>query len=222
MVFVLRSLRHPAPIVDLGLLRIRTVLRANLAMLLAGLVMFAVPFGTVLFLIGVWGYSAARAGLAVTPGPVIQVAAALFAGRLTNRLGPRSVAVPGAALLAVSTLIFAAGAHAQPRYLAVILPATLASGAGLGLMITSLSSVIVSEIPQERLASGTAISVTARAVGAIVSLSAFALLLAATPGGTRAPAGFHTAWVAMSVIAIVLIGVVWTVRPAARVAEVPA
>ncbi len=209
--FVLRSLRHQAPIIDLGLLRIRAVLRANCAMAVAGLVMFALPFGTVLFLIGVWGYSPARAGLAVTPGPIVQAIAALLAGRLINRLGPRAVAVPGAILLAVSTLIFALGAGIHPRYLAIVLPAMLAGSTGLGFLVTSLSSVIVSQTPPAQLASGTAMSVTARAAGAVVSLSAFALLLASVRGGTHAPAAYHLAWVSMSVVAGVLIAIVCTV-----------
>lgn len=200
-VIVRRTLHHPAPIVDLGLLKIGTVRRANVAMLVAGLVIFAVPLGTVLFLIGVWHYSAARAGLAVTPGPIMQAVAALAAGRVINRFGPRAAALPGAVLLTAGTLIFALGAGSRPEYLAVVLPAISFSSAGLGLCITSLSSVVVSAVSPGQLASGTAMTVTARAIGAVVSLSALALLLAAVRGGTHRPEAYHIAWVAMSVVA---------------------
>src|SRR5581483_4931228 len=54
--FVRHSLRHPDPVVDLGLLRIGAVRGANAVMLLVGLVMFALPAAAVLFLTGVWGY----------------------------------------------------------------------------------------------------------------------------------------------------------------------
>lgn len=209
-VFVWRTLGHPAPIVDLGLLKIGPVRRANVAMVLAGLVMFAVPFGIVLFLIGVWHYSPARAGLAVTPGPIMQAVAALAAGRVINRFGPRAAAVPGAALLTASTLVFALGAGSRPEYLAVLLPAILLSSAGLGFCVTSLSSVVVSAVPPGQVASGTAMTVTARAVGAVVSLSALALLLAAVHGGTHAPSAYHIAWVAMTVIAAGLLAVAAT------------
>ncbi len=215
VVFVRRTLRQPAPIVDLGLLRIPPVRRANVAMLLAGLVMFALPFGTVLFLIGVWHYSAARAGLAVTPGPIAQAVASLGAGPAINRFGPRSVAVGGAALLVGSTLTFALGVGLRPAYLAVMLPAILASSAGFGFLITSLSSVVVSEVPAGQLASGTAMTVTARAIGAVVSLSAFALLLATVVGGTRGTHAYHIAWVAMSVIAVAVV-VVAAIVPGRR------
>ena len=212
VLFVLRTGRVKVPVVDLGLLRIRAVRLVNVAMVLAGLVMFALPFGLVLFLIGVWGYSPARAGLAITPGPVVQAAAALLAARITNRFGARAAAVPGAALLAAGLAVLALGAGALPRYPEVVLPAIVATSTGLGFLITSLSSVIVGAVPAAALASGTALSVTARAIGAIISLSAFALLLAAVPGGTRAASAYHLAWIVMSAIALALVGVTWSAR----------
>jgi EmrB/QacA subfamily drug resistance transporter len=210
-VFVWRTLHHPAPIIQLGLLKIGSVRRANVAMVLTGLIMFTVPFGLVLFLIGVWHYSPARAGLAVTPGPIMQAAAALAAGRVINRFGPRAAAVPGAVLLTASTLIFTLGAGPHPEYLTVVLPSILLGSAGLGLSVTSLSSVVVNAVPAAQLASGTAMTVTARAIGAVVSLSALALLLAAVHGGTHGLGAYHAAWVAMTVVAVGLVAVAATV-----------
>ena len=47
-----------------------------------------------------------------------------------------------------------------------MLPAIVASSLAIGFLMTALSSVIVSQVPAAKLASGTAMSVTARAVGA--------------------------------------------------------
>lgn len=141
----------------------------------------------------------------------MQAVAALAAGRVINRFGPRAAAVPGAALLTASTLVFALGAGSRPEYLAVLLSAILLSSAGLGFCVTSLSSVVVSAVPPGQVASGTAMTVTARAIGAVVSLSALALLLAAVHGGTHAPSAYHIAWVAMTVIAVGLLAVAATV-----------
>ena len=204
--FVLRTLRSKAPVIDLGLLHLRAVRWANVAMVLVGLVMFALPFGMALFLISVWGYSPALAGLAITPGPVVRAGSALAGARLTSRFGAGAVVLPGAVLLTAGLLPLALGASATPRYLEVVLPAIVVTSAGLGLLLTSLSSIVVSAVPAGALASGTAISVTARAVGAIISLSAFALLLASTPGSTRAASAYHLAWIVMAAIAVVLIG----------------
>ncbi len=213
--FVLRTLVVSAPVIDLGLLRIPAVRLGNVAMVLAGLVMFALPFGMVLFLIGVWRYSPARAGLAITPGPIVQAAAALVAARLTNRLRPRQVAVPGAAMLAAGLLALFLGAGRVPSYPEIVLPAIVATSAGLGFLITSLSSVVVGAVPATALGSGTAMSVTARAIGAIVSLSAFTLLLAATPSGTSSASAYHLAWAVMSGLALALVAASWLAGSAA-------
>jgi EmrB/QacA subfamily drug resistance transporter len=203
--FVRRSLRYPAPIIDLRLLGLSSVRRASVVMLFTGLVMYALTAAAVLFLTGVWGYSEARAGLAVTPGPVMQAAAAVIGGRLCGRYGPRAVAVPGAVGLTASTLAFALAAGSHPRYWAVVFPAVLASGAAVGLLVTSLSAAALREVPAGQLASGTAISGVARAVGAVVSLSALALALAAVPDGTSAVRGYRLAWTVMAVVAAVVL-----------------
>jgi EmrB/QacA subfamily drug resistance transporter len=210
--FVARSLRHPAPIIDLALLRIRAVRRANSVMMLTGLVMYALPAAAVLFLTGVWGYSEALAGLALTPAPVAQAAAALAGGRLCSRYGPRAVAVPGAGLLVASTLAFALATGARSRYWAVLFPAVLGSGAAIGLLVISLRAGALSEVPAARMASGTSMSGVARAAGAVVSLSVLALILAAVPDGTRTLRAYHLAWMAMAVTAVVVLAVSWTVR----------
>ena len=209
--FVRRSLHHRAPLVDLRLLGIRAVRRASGVMLLTGLVLYALTAAAVLFLTGVWGYSAARAGLAVTPAPVAQAAAALAGGKLCGRYGPRAVAVPGAVVLTASTTAFALAAGAHPGYWATIFPAVLGSGIAIGLLLPSLSAALLRDVPAAQLASGTALSVVARAVGAVVSLSALALALAAVPGGTRAVRGYHLAWTVMAVISAAVLAASWTV-----------
>lgn len=214
--FVLRSLRHPAPVIDLRLLRICTVRRASGAMLLTGLVLFALPVANVLFLTGPWGYSEAHAGLAITPGPIAQAIAALTGGRLCNRFGPRAVAVPGAALLGGAFLTLALGTGTQARYLAVVFPAVIASSIGLGFLLTSLSSAVLSQVPAAQLASGTSISVTARAIGGVSGTSALALILADAHGGTRTPAAFHTAWAAMAAAAVALVAATATLHVAGK------
>jgi EmrB/QacA subfamily drug resistance transporter len=204
--FVRRSLANPASLIDIGLLKIRTVRRASTVMLTTGLVIYALPAAAVLFLTGVWGYSEARAGLAVTPGPLIQTLAALAGGRLCSRWGPRPVAVSGAAALAACTLTLALATSNHPSYWAVIFPAVLGAGAGVGLLLTSLSAATLVEVPAARLASGTSLTVIARAAGAVVSLAALALILSAVPDGTGALRAYHIAWTAMAGVAFVTLG----------------
>jgi MFS family permease len=68
--FVARSARHPAPVIELGLLRVRSFAVANAGVFLFALGFYAVLLANILFLTGVWGWSVLRAGIAVTPGPL--------------------------------------------------------------------------------------------------------------------------------------------------------
>lgn len=212
VVFVRRSLSNPAPLIDIGLLKIHSVRRASAVMLTSGLVMYALPAAAVLFLVGVWGYSDGRAGLAITPGPVIQTLAALAGGRLCGRYGPRPIAVSGAAALAASMLIFALATRSHASYWAVMFPAVLGSGAAVGLLLTSLSAATLSEVPAARLASGTSIAVIARSAGAVVSLAALALILSSVPDGTATLRAYHIVWAAMAGAAFVAFAMSFTLR----------
>ena len=67
-VFVARSARHPAPVLEPAILRIRTFSTANAAFFLFSIGFYALLLGNILFLTQVWRYSLLEAGFAVTPG----------------------------------------------------------------------------------------------------------------------------------------------------------
>lgn len=211
VVFVRRTRAHPAPIVDLGVLRAPLTRRANSAMFLLGVVMFAFALANILFLTAAWGYSETRAGLAVTPGPLAQAVSAPVAGRLSARVGHRAVAFGGVVLLAFATLDLVLWAGDRPAYAAVILPAVVAGGAAVAMLVTSLSGAAVAEIPPSRLATGTALSVTSRACGAVVGLSTLALVLSSAPAG--AVGAYHGAWAGMLVLSALIALTVMRLRP---------
>jgi MFS family permease len=147
------------------------------------------------------------------------VVSAPLAGRLCNRFGQRAVAVPGALLLAAGTLWLAARTGPRPAYLTAFLPGLVAGSAGVALLVTALSAAAVAEVPADRLATGTAISVTTRAIGAAVGLSSLALVLAEAPAGAAAP--YHRVWTVMAAIALGVAGVAATLDPARRPARRP-
>ena len=96
---LLRSARHPAPVIELGLFRARSFAVANAGMFGFSTAFYALLLCNVLFLTEVWGYSILEAGFAVTPGPLMAAASAPLGGRLADRFGQRVVAAPGRALL---------------------------------------------------------------------------------------------------------------------------
>lgn len=213
VLFARRTPRQPVPIVNVSVLRAPGTVRANAAMFVLGLIMFAFALANVLFLTGVWGYTEARAGLALTPGPVTQVVTAALSGRLIARLGHRAVAFAGVALLLIAALLLALGSSEHHAYLSVVLPAVVAAGAGIALLVTSLSGAAVAEVPSDLMATGTALSVTARACGAVIGYACLALVLSGVPRG--AINTYHHIWVVMAVLGVVLAVAASGLRPLA-------
>jgi EmrB/QacA subfamily drug resistance transporter len=87
--FVAWARHTPAPLVDLALFQHRTYRWVNVATLAFGAA-FAMGFFAVFFyLTALWHYPLPRAGLAITPGPLLVMPTAIVTGRLAARLGHR-------------------------------------------------------------------------------------------------------------------------------------
>src|SRR3954452_7026042 len=117
-----RSVRHPAPAVEVGLWRARPFALANLASLIYGAVLFSWLLVGVLFVTQVWGYTPLQAGLAMTPGAVIAAIVALRAGPLVQRIGPRPVVIGALLVLAATALWLMLAVEDRPALLTLWLP----------------------------------------------------------------------------------------------------
>src|SRR3954447_12696820 len=197
LAFGVRSARHPAPVVDLRLFRVRSFAVANAATFVFSLGFYAMLLAGVLFLTGVWHYSVLRAGVALTPGPLTAAALAPVAGRLSDRFGQRVVAVPGGLVFGAGAALLATGVPAEPAYLAHYLPATLLTGAGVGLTISSLGSAAVAELPRSMFAAGSAVTACVRQIGAVVGIAVLLVILGDVSRTARI-ADFEHAWWAMA------------------------
>ena len=71
-----RSTRHPVPVIDLSLFRVRSFAVANAGNFVFAVGFFGLLLCNVFFLTGVWHYSTLRAGVALTPGPLMAALAA--------------------------------------------------------------------------------------------------------------------------------------------------
>ena len=170
-VFLARCARHPAPVVDLSLLRVRSFALANAAMALFGAAFAAMLLSNVLFLTGLWHESALQAGFSLAPGPLTAAAFAVPTGRLAARLGQRRVAGTGCLLFAAGGLWWLWRVGATPHYATELLPGLLLGGAGVGLTLASLSSAAVASLPPARFATGSAVLNMCRQVGAVLGVA---------------------------------------------------
>ena len=220
--FVYRSAHHPEPVLDLRLFRARSFSVANAATLLYAMGFFAMLLGNILFLTGVWHYSILKAGLAITPSPLVVAAVAGPAGRMAARFGFRKVLLAGTSLLAGGLCWYATAVGVEPDYLGRWLPATLIVGLGVGLTFPVLSAAAVSSLHHERFAVGSAVNQTARQVGGAIGVAVLVVILGTTHSPAAALTHFrHLWWYAAAMVA--LSGVAATLlRPAPAAQRRPA
>src|SRR5215210_4636274 len=192
VLFALRSSRHPVPLVEPALFRVRSFAVANAGMFVFSLGFYALLLLNVLFLTGVWGYSVLEAGFALTPGPLMAAVGAPIGGRLADRFGQRVVALPGGLLFALGALGLATSTGTDASYL-TILPWQIVSGFGIGLSFSAWGSAAVAELAPSRFATGSAIIGALRQIGAVLGI-AILVAVVGTPTAADPVGPFHEAW----------------------------
>ena len=199
--FVVRSLRHPHPALDLGLFGAPSFRWANLATAAFTIGFTAMFFAQVLFLTQVWGYGIVRTGLAMMPGPVVVMVLAPLFGRLAGRVGQRSVLVPGGLVYAASGVWFLLVVGRDPSWATQVLPGSLLAGLGVSLVIPHLTSAAVQGLPPDQLGAGSAVNQATRQLGATFGVALTVALLAdATPATVMAQ--FHDVWWMLAVCGV--------------------
>lgn len=182
-----RSARHPAPVVEPAMLRMRSSawrweLRCCSSGASARCCSRACCFSRRC------GTSVLTAGLMLFPGPAMATAFSVPSARLGARLGYRIPGLAGAALFAAGSGWYIARTGHRPHYLSEYLPGMLIGGAGVGLIIPTLTGAGASSLPPERFATGAAVLTMGRQIGAALGIA----VLVAVPGSAaRTAADFH-------------------------------
>jgi MFS family permease len=192
--FLRRSSRHPHPVLDLTLFSARSFSVANAATLLYAMGFFAMLLGNILFLTSVWHYSILKAGLAVTPGPLVVAAVSAPAGRLAARIGFRPVLLVGFSVFVGGLVLYALGVGLTPDYVSEWLPATLITGLGIGLTFPVLSAAAVSSLHHQRFAVGSAVNQTARQIGGAFGVAVLVVILGTPHSDAAALTAFRHLW----------------------------
>jgi EmrB/QacA subfamily drug resistance transporter len=156
---------------DLSLFDDRNYRLANLATLVFGAAFGMMFLSFFLFMTGVWHYSQIRAGLAVTPGPLMVIPVAIVAGRLAARIGHRPLLVSGGLLYALGNLWYFLRVDSQPDYVGFWLPGQLTTGAAVGLVLPSLAGAAVSGLAPARFGVGSAVNSAVRQLGSAIGVA---------------------------------------------------
>ncbi len=169
--FLVRSSRHPTPLLNLSLFRIPEVTIANLANLFMSTTSLSIWLVWPLWLGRVWGYSTTRIGFAITVGPICAGMATLLGGRLADRYGQRWLMIFGSGLATCAVLWSFFMLGPEPDYAREFLPTIMGFGFGWGISNPSMNSWALSRVPQASFAEVNASFNTIRNLGGAVGVS---------------------------------------------------
>ncbi|MFN0029649.1 MAG: MFS transporter [Acidimicrobiales bacterium] len=200
--FIRRCQRHPQPLLNLQLFKIRAVWSANLANWWMGLVGTSTWLIWPLFFARIWGYDKAAIGGALTIGPIFAFTFTTLGGRLVDRFGARRVAVIGSLGAPVSLgwpLLFL---DATPNYWLSAAPSIAFYGASWAATMPPLQSGILRQVPASVYGEASAAFNTVRNVAGAVGIAG-ALSIIGDADRPDAVAAYDRVWL-VSFVAVVL------------------
>ena len=209
--FILIERRSVAPLVRLGIFRIRSLLGANLALLVVAGGLFANFFFSSIYLQRVLGYDPLETGLAFLPITVGIVIGSGIAQVLVRKIGVRETTMTGM-VIAAAGLFMLTRTDVDSTYVGTLLPGLLPMSIGMGLTFVPVTLIATTNVePQDAgLASG--LFNTSQQIGGALGLAILATLAADRTASLQGdPAhrlveGFHVAFAGAGIL--MLVGVV--------------
>jgi EmrB/QacA subfamily drug resistance transporter len=162
-------------LVNVRLLRVRSVGVSSAALFLTGACMYGAMFLLPLFYQELRGFDVLDAALLLIPQGVGSLLTRTVAGRLTDRIGARAVGVAGFALTALATVPFAfAGPGTGEWWLVVV---QLVRGLGLGLVLIPVMTVAFTDIDSDDMPDASMITRISQQVGGSFGVAIAAVVL---------------------------------------------
>ena len=204
-----------APLVPLGIFRLRNVATSNVVGVLWAAAMFAWFFISALYLQLVLGYSPLQVGLAFLPANLIMGAFSVgLSAKLVMRFGVRLPLAAGLSVAAVGLLLFAR-APVGGSFVVDVLPAMILLGFGAGTAFNPLLLAAMSDVAPEESGLASGIVNTAFMMGGALGLAALASLAASRTDTLVASGEGHLAALNGGYHAALLAGAVFAVAAAA-------
>ena len=201
--FLFIESRVEAPLVPLGLFRLRNLAVSNVVGVLWAAAMFAWFFLSALYLQLVLGYSPLQVGLAFLPGNLIMAVFSLgLSARLVMRFGIRAPLGVGLGLAALGLLLFARAP--VDGSLIDVIPSMILLGLGAGMAFNPLLLAAMGDVPQEEAGLASGVVNTAFMMGGALGLAVLASLAASRTDSLEASGesaiealngGYHVAYI---------------------------
>jgi EmrB/QacA subfamily drug resistance transporter len=188
--------RAADPILPFGLFRDRLFSVSILHGVLAGWALFGSVSFIPLFVQAVLGASATEAGIALTPQSLGWTVASIVGGRLLLKMGYRTLALIGMALLTIGMFCMSRiGVQATE---AQILVYTTLMGVGMGLSVPAFLIAVQSTVRRDQLGVATSTLQFSRNIGGTLGVSVMGAFLSARLGTELAARGMDPATVSLN------------------------
>jgi predicted MFS family arabinose efflux permease len=211
LVFLRRESRIAAPLVPLGLFRLRNVATSNVVGVLWAAAMFAWFFLSALYLQLVLGYSPLKVGLAFLPANLIMGIFSLgLSAKLVMRYGFRAPLAVGL-LLAGAGLALFVRAPVDGSFLVDVLPSMTLLGFGAGMAFNPVLLAAMSDVPPHESGLASGVVNTAFMMGGALGLALLAsvassrtheLRVSGTAQAAALTGGYHVAFAIGSLFAV--------------------
>jgi EmrB/QacA subfamily drug resistance transporter len=168
--FALIESRHQAPLVPLRFLRSRTLVGANLVMLLTGTVAYGIPFVLTLYAQQVLGYSALEFGVGSVVLAVGAAFGAIVGQAAVPKVGFRTVAATGMTLMGAASLVLTQ-VSVGGSYIGDIFFGLLVVGPGIGLAFVTATVAALADVAEHQSGLASGLSNTALQIGGALGVA---------------------------------------------------
>ncbi|HYX89651.1 MAG TPA: MFS transporter [Gaiellaceae bacterium] len=212
--FVAWELRHPEPLMRLGILRIRTVSGANVAGFIMGTAMFSMFLMLTLYMQQVLGYSAMKTGVAYLAVAGTAIVWSAVAAQFVTRVGVKPVLVAGMTFL-TGGLVYFTQVSVGGSYLGDLLPGFLLIAVGIGFSFVPISIAALAGVQASEAGLASGLINTSQQIGGALGIAALSTIATsrtndAVAAGTALPSalvhGFTGAFLAG--VGIAAVGIV--------------
>jgi EmrB/QacA subfamily drug resistance transporter len=175
--FIAIERRSPAPLVRLGLFRMRSLATANGVFLIVIGGLFGMFFFATLYLQNILGYSPLTTGLAFLPVTAGIMIGAATAQQLIGRIGVRPVVLTGMTVAAIGLGVLAATTQVDGSYLGV-LGGLLPMSIGMGATFVPMTLVATTNVEPDDAGLASGIFNTSQQIGGALGLAILSTLAA--------------------------------------------
>jgi predicted MFS family arabinose efflux permease len=181
--FVTIERHRRVPMVDFSFFRARSFVGANTVAFIVSFAMLAMFFFMALYLQNIRHYTPLQAGIRFLPSTLIVIVMGPVAGRLADRVGPRPLMTLGL-LIVAGALFWQSHLTVSSSYAGVLLPGFILMGAGIGLVMSPMSTAAMNSVEPAKAGVASGILSQNRMVGGTFGVAVLGAMVS-TLGGSK-------------------------------------